>query len=62
MYDNLVLTPEQIAFSEASAAKLNAKEYLKQTDWYVTRYAETGELIPEEISQKRAEARATASS
>lgn len=62
MYDNLELTPEQIALMEAGAAKVNAKEYLKDTDWYVTRYAETGEAIPAEITQKRAEARQTASS
>lgn len=61
MYENLTFTPEQIAEMEAQTARLNAKQYLRDTDWYVTRHAETGEAIPAEITQKRAEARATAS-
>lgn len=31
--------------------------YLKSTDWYAIRYADTGIEIPEEIKQKRQEAR-----
>ena len=31
--------------------------YLDDTDWYVVRYSETGVEIPEEIRQKRQEAR-----
>lgn len=34
------------------------RKYLNETDWYVIRFQETGEPIPEEISIKRAEARA----
>lgn len=57
----IILTPEQVAESEIMAARFNAKEYLKKTDWYVTRQAETGTPIPDDISQKRTEARQTAS-
>jgi len=31
--------------------------YLSSTDWYVTRQAETGKAIPEDILNKRQEAR-----
>ena len=62
MYEDLTFTPEQLAELEAQAARFNAKQYLQETDWYVVRYAETGEEVPAEITQKRAEARATASS
>lgn len=31
--------------------------YLKSTDWYAIKYADTGISIPEEIKQKRQEAR-----
>lgn len=33
------------------------QQYLDTTDWYVVRYSETGVEIPEEIRQKRQEAR-----
>ena len=36
-----------------------ARTYLSQTDWYVIRLQETGESIPEDILQKRADARAS---
>lgn len=35
----------------------NNKQYLKDTDWYYIRKAETSELVPEEVIAKRAEAR-----
>ena len=34
------------------------RAYLRDTDWYVIRQIETGEAVPEEITTKRAEARA----
>lgn len=43
-------------------AKEVAKQYLKDTDWYATRKAETGTAIPEDILTKRAQARLDASS
>lgn len=33
------------------------QKYLSETDWYVTRCAETGVEIPEDVKQKRAQAR-----
>lgn len=34
-----------------------AREYLRETDWYVMRFVETQAPVPEEISQKRESAR-----
>lgn len=39
------------------AINQNARDYLRKTDWYVIRNIETGEPIPEEISEKRFEAK-----
>ncbi len=39
------------------AAKAEAQAYLNSTDWYVVRFAETGVAIPQEVTDKRAEAR-----
>ena len=36
---------------------LEHKAYLYETDWVVSRFAETGEAIPEDIKMKRAECR-----
>ena len=47
-------TPEQLA----EQAKAEALRYLADTDWYAVRLTETGVAIPEEVSIKRAEARA----
>lgn len=55
------LTAEQIAEGEIIFAKKQAKQYLADTDWYATRYAETGTAIPEEVLTKRAQARLDAS-
>jgi len=35
-----------------------SKQYLSSTDWYVTRFAETGVEVPADVATKRAEARA----
>lgn len=37
---------------------IESLDYLKSTDWYVTRHAETGVAIPASITTARAEARA----
>ena len=55
------LTSEQILQAE-KATKVNAAmEYLKQTDWYAHRKAETGKAIPDDVLEKRAQARIDAS-
>ena len=38
---------------ERSREILEAKEYLNNTDWYVTRKIETGKEIPHDVSEKR---------
>lgn len=48
---------EQIAGQGLAKAQAKAAEYLRSTDWYVTRLAETGKAIPEEVLTGRAEAR-----
>lgn len=51
----------EIAAQQASVASearnLDALQYLKETDWYVTRMAETGTPIPDDILAARAAAR-----
>jgi hypothetical protein len=55
----LALIPQ--AESNANQASINAaaKKCLADTDWYVTRFAETGVAIPAEITAERAAARAS---
>ncbi len=36
---------------------LEHKAYLYETDWVVSRFAETGEAIPEDVKSKRTECR-----
>lgn len=49
---------EQIA--QQNQAKTNAAslKYLADTDWYVTRFAETGVAVPQDVLDARAAARA----
>lgn len=37
--------------------KKELEDYLKETDWYVVRFFETGKEIPIEVSEKRQKAR-----
>ena len=46
---------EQI--NELQGQILEHKSYLYETDWVVSRFAETGEPIPEDVKSKRAECR-----
>lgn len=48
-------SPEEIQ----RQTNFKARAYLAETDWYVVRFSETGEPIPEDIKQLRAEARAS---
>ncbi len=54
-------TEEEIQQYKVIQKTLNAKKYLSETDWYVTRQAEVGTPIPEDILSKRAQARIDAS-
>jgi hypothetical protein len=55
------LTQAQVGARKAAEHRLaeiaEMEAYLKSTDWYATRLAETGKAIPEEILTKRANAR-----
>ena len=42
---------------EISIRIMNAKKYLLETDWYITRQSEIGTPIPEDILLKRSQAR-----
>lgn len=55
-------TAEQIIEGEAIRLKLVAKQYLKDTDWYVSRKAEADIAIPADILALRQQARIDASS
>ena len=55
-------TAEQIIEGEAIQLKSSAKRYLRDTDWYVSRKAEAGAEIPEDILALRQQARLDASS
>ncbi|MDD3467255.1 MAG: hypothetical protein PHE67_08915 [Campylobacterales bacterium] len=49
MYDDDALLQRAINFE--------ADEYLKNTDWYVSRQSETGKAMPDEVKTARDEAR-----
>lgn len=53
----VVINDEIIASMERNALRRDAKKYLAETDWYVTRKSETGKAIPENVLTKRAQAR-----
>lgn len=55
------ITEEDIEADRQRNIRNTAKKYLADTDWYVTRYAETGTAIPEDIATARAQARIDAS-
>ena len=57
----VTFTEEELTQAQLSADRFNAKRYLAETDWYVTRFSETGTAIPQDILDKRAAARITAS-
>ena len=51
--DQLLPTPEQILVQQLA----EAQAYLASTDFYYPRFLETGEPVPEDVVQKRIEAR-----
>ena len=58
---NLVITEEDIKYQEVLLKASDALRYLKETDWYAHRKAETGKAIPDDVLEKRAQARIDAS-
>lgn len=58
----IIKTAEDLA-AEAKAqedakAQAEARAYLANTDWYVTRAMETGQAVPPDVTEKRKAARA----
>lgn len=49
-----IKTPEDIEKENESRL---AKEYLSGTDWYVMRFVETGVEVPNDVTEKRNNAR-----
>jgi hypothetical protein len=58
---DVALIEQEKLYQNAIQDNLNIenKKILSDTDWYVTRSVESGIVIPDEISQARAEARAS---
>jgi len=52
-------TDAEIAANAQAVINSDSLAYLASTDWYVTRQAETGADIPQDILTARAEARAS---
>ena len=50
-------TDAEIAANAQSLVNSEALEYLKSTDWYITRDAESGVAVPADVTTARAEAR-----
>ena len=51
-------TDAEIAANTQAELNATSQAYLDSTDWYITRHAETGAAVPEEITTARASARA----
>ena len=50
-------TDAEIAANAQASINSESLEYLKSTDWYVTRNAETGVAVPDDVTTARAAAR-----
>lgn len=55
-WDAVELPPSD-AQIQREAMLNDSLEYLKTTDWYITRLVETQEAVPEAVTQKRAQTR-----
>ena len=51
-------TDAEIAANAQSLVNSEALEYLKTTDWYVTRFTESGVAVPADVTTARTAARA----
>ena len=50
-------TEEELQAQSTAKAKAEALAYLASTDWYIVRFMDSGVEVPQEIKDKRAEAR-----
>ena len=61
-YDTVIEDANSLMYDDDAllqrAINLEADEFLRSTDWYIARFAETGTAIPQEIIDMRAAARA----
>jgi hypothetical protein len=61
-----IVTADDLAAEQAEAEKearrAEARAYLSETDWMVTRQAETGKPIPDDVRDARNKARDTINS
>lgn len=48
----------EVALTAQEIINMDSYNYLDDTDWYVTRYAETGVAIPSDVTTARSDARA----
>ena len=56
--DPIITEPKEPSQEEKDKWRLGYLEnYLKETDWYAIRFADTGEPIPADVKTKRQEAR-----
>lgn len=56
--DPIIVEPPEPSQEEKDKWRLEYLEnYLKETDWYAIRFADTGEAIPADVKKKRQEAR-----
>ncbi len=61
-WSQLVTAEDKAALAENAAIEaenVKARAYLASTDWYVIRLQETGQAVPDEVLNLRAEARAS---
>ena len=50
-------TDAEIAANAQAEVNATSRAYLASTDWYITRYTETGDEVPLDVATARAEAR-----
>lgn len=53
----LHINPPKTAEQLKAEAKAEALAYLASTDWYIVRFIDSGVEVPQEVKDKRAEAR-----
>jgi alkylhydroperoxidase family enzyme len=51
-------TDAEIAANAQAETNATSQAYLDSTDWYITRHAETGVAVPDDVTTARAAARA----
>ncbi len=55
--DKLTFTDTELEIAVKQQKAGDAHKYLLETDWYAYRKAETGKAIPDDVLEKRAQAR-----